>query len=182
VQVLFAVLQRFISEDPIGFLGGMNFYGYVGNNPISYRDPFGLKRGNPGDNDEGEKQAREIKKGLKDFVKIGKDNLQNVVAGAALEALGPAAGAVTRSLGEVLGSATSREFQRLLESLQGVAAREGTATRTVDETRLIYDGALRRGWVPLREVETGWMGGAHINMVGPSGQTLHFPVPQGFLP
>jgi RHS repeat-associated protein len=35
-------LQRFISEDPIGFLGGdPNLYAYVGNNPLSFRDPFG---------------------------------------------------------------------------------------------------------------------------------------------
>lgn len=33
---------RFISEDPIGFGGGVNFYAYVGNNPINSRDPFGL--------------------------------------------------------------------------------------------------------------------------------------------
>ncbi len=35
-------LQRFISEDPIGFNGGMNFYAYVGNNPTNLIDPFGL--------------------------------------------------------------------------------------------------------------------------------------------
>jgi RHS repeat-associated protein len=36
-------LQRFISEDPVGFAGGdANLYAYVGNNPISYRDPSGL--------------------------------------------------------------------------------------------------------------------------------------------
>ena len=33
---------RFISEDPIGFAGGdINLYGYVGNNPQSFVDPFG---------------------------------------------------------------------------------------------------------------------------------------------
>jgi len=34
---------RFISEDPIGFLGGdVNLYGYVRQNPLSFRDPLGL--------------------------------------------------------------------------------------------------------------------------------------------
>ncbi|MCS6306176.1 MAG: RHS repeat-associated core domain-containing protein [Nitrospira sp.] len=36
-------LQRFIAEDPIGFLGGdVNLYGYVDNNPLLLRDPMGL--------------------------------------------------------------------------------------------------------------------------------------------
>lgn len=33
---------RFISEDPIEFLGGINFYAYVGNNPVGRTDPLGL--------------------------------------------------------------------------------------------------------------------------------------------
>jgi RHS repeat-associated protein len=36
-------LQRFISEDPIRFDGGdVNFYAYVGNNPVNFVDPLGL--------------------------------------------------------------------------------------------------------------------------------------------
>ena len=37
-------LQRFVSEDPIGLLGGdVNLYGYVANNPVNLTDPFGLQ-------------------------------------------------------------------------------------------------------------------------------------------
>lgn len=35
-------LQRFISEDPMGFAAGdSNFYPYVGNDPLNYKDPSG---------------------------------------------------------------------------------------------------------------------------------------------
>ena len=34
-------LARFISQDPIGFDGGLNWYAYANGNPISLRDPSG---------------------------------------------------------------------------------------------------------------------------------------------
>ena len=33
---------RFVSEDPIRFFGGMNFYAYVGNSPLNFTDAFGF--------------------------------------------------------------------------------------------------------------------------------------------
>jgi len=35
-------IGRFVSEDPLGFKAGVNFYAYVGNNPINNNDPTGL--------------------------------------------------------------------------------------------------------------------------------------------
>jgi RHS repeat-associated protein len=37
-----ARVGRFLSEDPIGFWGGINFYAYLNNNPINSNDPYGL--------------------------------------------------------------------------------------------------------------------------------------------
>lgn len=36
-------LQRFISEDPIKLVGGINPYAYVGNDPMNWIDPYGLQ-------------------------------------------------------------------------------------------------------------------------------------------
>ena len=35
-------LNRWVNRDPIGELGGLNLYGYVGNDPINFVDPLGL--------------------------------------------------------------------------------------------------------------------------------------------
>jgi RHS repeat-associated protein len=33
---------RFTQQDPIGFAGGINLYGYAGGDPVNFSDPFGL--------------------------------------------------------------------------------------------------------------------------------------------
>ncbi|MCP4401559.1 MAG: RHS repeat-associated core domain-containing protein [bacterium] len=38
-------LGRFLQTDPLGYVNGLNLYAYVGNNPASWRDPYGLLTG-----------------------------------------------------------------------------------------------------------------------------------------
>jgi RHS repeat-associated protein len=55
-----ASIGRFISEDPVGFSGGINFYAYVKNNPLNLIDPEGTQfradRDRPGDQYPGMKE------------------------------------------------------------------------------------------------------------------------------
>jgi RHS repeat-associated protein len=39
---------RYVTQDPIGLLGGANLYGYVGGDPLFYVDPHGLQVAIPG--------------------------------------------------------------------------------------------------------------------------------------
>jgi RHS repeat-associated protein len=40
-------LQRFVGQDPAGFVGGANVYAYVGNAPTEFLDPLGLDKNDP---------------------------------------------------------------------------------------------------------------------------------------
>jgi hypothetical protein len=73
-------MQRFISEDPIGFAGGdWNLYAYVENNPVNYFDWDGLTKGgdkninviHKGVEYTGKSPAKEVEKAIKEAVSEG---------------------------------------------------------------------------------------------------------------
>jgi RHS repeat-associated protein len=63
-----AKLGRFISEDPIGFVGGdVNLFGYVGNNVTNFSDPLGLARTHRDLNSFGFGDCEELLKQIKEL-------------------------------------------------------------------------------------------------------------------
>jgi hypothetical protein len=69
-----------------------------------------------------------------------------------------------------------------MEGLQTQAAVNRGATLSAGEARRAYDEAIRRGYTPVTAADDQWVGGLHVNLLGPSGEKLHFPLPEGFVP
>jgi len=59
---------RFISQDPIGLVGGINLYTYVENDPLRFSDPSGLY---PPEREEPCNSPKNWKRKLRDFREIG---------------------------------------------------------------------------------------------------------------
>ena len=57
------VTGRWLSKDPIGLNGGLNLYAFCGNDPINWRDPYGLDK-------KKDKKERKAKKSLIDIIKL----------------------------------------------------------------------------------------------------------------
>lgn len=152
-------LQRFISEDPIGLLGGANRYAYVGGDPMNFVDPFGLDRGSPGNDGD------DMTKALRKFVEDAKKNLDRVVFAAGFEGGGAIAierGAIRGLLPGLAGEALTaaertslREFQPLVNRvLNGELERSALTQAQIDlaARRFLEEAARPRGSYPAAGV------------------------------
>lgn len=100
-------LQRFLSEDPIGFAGGINLFAYVENDPFNFTDPLGLD-----------------KNGLLDALQLGLD-LLGLIPGAG-EPFDLLNAGVSAARGDYVGAGLS---MAAMVPIAGMAATAGKAGR-----------------------------------------------------
>jgi RHS repeat-associated protein len=159
-------LQRFVSEDPLGFAAGdTNLYAYVANAPINWRDPLGL--------DRGEDNWLDTLQGALDIVgfipEIG-DALDIVNAGIStvrgnyLDA-GIRLAAAIPVIGSVAAAGKLGRLGRV-----GKITREQRLLQLVDDPLV---SSAERGWIrnEIRQVETG----NRCTIRNPPGKDLRHP-------
>jgi RHS repeat-associated protein len=185
-------LQRFVSQDPIGFAAGVNHYAYVGNNPVNFIDPMGLDGGNPFL--DGLQKALDFGgmiPGLGeplDLINGGISLARGDYAGAALSMA-----AVIPIVGNAAGAvkiARHTPDQVALKDLVVEATNHGTRPLSVDDANTVLDWAheiqypgVRAG---ARDVSSpsNWNGGGnvpHIHIPG-TVNNGHVPVAPGVAP
>ncbi|HZE69209.1 MAG TPA: RHS repeat-associated core domain-containing protein [Pyrinomonadaceae bacterium] len=116
-------LQRFISEDPIGFAGGdVNLYAYVGNNPTSFSDPLGT---NPFIAGAG---AACLEGAL---INVGMDALFDTLAGRKITLSGIGRSALMGCATGLLFFGLGRALQAFRRGMRGVPGRAPDAAQRV---------------------------------------------------
>jgi RHS repeat-associated protein len=187
-------LQRFISQDPISFAGGINHYAYARNNPTNLVDPLGMDGGNPFL--DGLQLALDVGgmiPGLGeplDLVNAGISALRGDYIGAALSMA-----AAVPLAGELAGAAkiarrTHTADQVALKELVDEATNIGRKPLSVDDANTVLDWAHEVQYPGVRagagdvSSPSNWNGGGnvpHIHVPG-AGRNGHVPVEPGVAP
>lgn len=156
---------RFLTQDPLGLLGGFNAYSFAPN-PTGWTDPLGLKGcgSNPScDPCYGVNPAKWARQwqGRKDYP--GKDVWTNVVLPAGTRVYGGAPGQSGFYFDEITLRGSGFEKQRLYESLQVKANKKYGYRPRVQEYRLKKDTCVAVGIATAQDRDDfGTGGGAQI--------------------
>jgi RHS repeat-associated protein len=192
-------LQRFVSQDPVGFGGGdLNLYGYTGQSPNNFSDPNGeivpilasmavgcLVGASVAGLIDDIKLANAARKGRQsdvDFAKYGKDLIGGCVAGAVFAGVAAVAGMVGEwALGGVLDFVAPNAAKVLMPG--GALIGDGGASAGI---RVIGGGAFAIGRLFLQltrgatQIEKPSYGG--IMMQLPKGGTVGLRISDKFGP
>ncbi|MFD9961637.1 DNRLRE domain-containing protein [Amycolatopsis sp. NPDC058986] len=121
-------LQRFLSEDPIGFDGGINLYGYAGNKPTQLTDPMGTKPASSGNGCGSNSFTPETRVRMAD----GSDKpIAEVKPGDKVLATDPADG---HTEARVVTAAIAGDGQKHLVAISVDTDRDGKADSTITAT------------------------------------------------
>jgi RHS repeat-associated protein len=187
-------LQRFVSQDPISFAGGINHYAYARNNPINLIDPLGMDGGNPFL--DGLQTALDLGGMIPgigeplDLINSGISLARGDYAGAALSMA-----AAVPLAGELAGAAklarrTHTADQVALKELVDEATHFGRKPLSVDDANTVLDWAHEVQYPGVRAgagdvgSPSNWNGGGnvpHIHIPG-AGRNGHVPVEPGVAP
>jgi RHS repeat-associated protein len=143
-------LARFISEDPIGFAGGINLYGYLANDPLRYTDPFGMDKKAQPAADQPQAQAPPWYKNSCVTGALGKGGLS-----VGIDSIGliPEAGGIARVIGHqagYVGVVADQAGSRLIGAVDATAnTGRGLAGLTdTSPTGLASTGLTMAGFIP----------------------------------
>jgi len=144
-------MGRFISEDPIRFAGGMNWYAYVENSPLNWVDPLGLDGLIPHIDIPGmpsNSRAGQINEVLLCHVNAHQDPMENAIGGALL--LGTAAApAILGGLASGVSSALTSTQIIIGENASVIYPAVSTVSQTYMYPQI--DEAIRQDWSIAKE-------------------------------